>query len=222
MLTQSEAESKFISSAYGIDSSKIHAIPNGVSLSKFVIGEELIRNHLKCYSDFVLSVGRFDENKNQLSIIRALKNKPIPIVFIGGPDPFSLEYYERCKEEATDNMYFLGWLSHDDPLLVSAYVAAKVVVLASYKETFGNVILEGGLYGSNLAISKGIPILDYNNLRKECFTFNPNDIMDIEIQIELAYNSPVNSSIKKIIADNFTWDAVAKTHISIYESLLSH
>jgi len=217
IVAQTNKESEFISTNYKVSKAKIKVIPNGVSIENNV--SDIIFSKINIHKPYVLQVGRFDENKNQINVIRALKNSNIPVVFIGGADPSDLEYYELCKKEATDNMFFLGWIKNDDPILSSAYANAQVVVLPSHKEIFGNSLIEGGAYGANLVVTDELPIYDWG-IGDYCNQINPKDIVDIKNKIKEAFYSSKNDKLKTIINEKFSWNTILEEHINLYRNII--
>ena len=219
VITQSQTESGFIHKNYKIPYKKLTALPNGVA-SRVVGGDpDLIRKELPFLGDFVLQVGRIDSNKNQLSTIRALKGTGIPLVIVGGPDPQEPQYLDMCKKEADEKVYFTGWIPLSDPRLASVYSAAKVLVLPSKKEIYGNAIIEGAIAGCNLACSNVIPIVDWN-IGDFIRTFNPNSVPDIKKALLEAFNAPAILGQKDKFKDFFSWERIAKEHIKLYRSIL--
>ena len=124
-------------------------------------GEEFVRNYRVPFKKFGVCVGRFDERKNQLGLIQALKTTSIPVVFIGAPGPNYRAYYERCRQVADGGPFlFLPGMPQSE--LADAYAAAHMHVQASWLETPGLTNLEAGLSGCNLVMS------DRGSVR-ECF-----------------------------------------------------
>ena len=218
ILAQTSKEKEFIKKAYTISDSKIYVIPNGVSPNVLNGNPELIRTKLNLKKEFVLHVGRVDGNKNQLSLIRALQNLNIPVVFIGGPDPADPDYFEKCKQEATEEMYFLGWIKNSDPLVASAYSAAKVVVLPSHHEIFGNSLVEGAVNGANLVSSNVLPIEEYG-FQDQCWLTNPKSVSDIRDKVLCAYNAERTGVLRQKALEKYSWDAIARQHYNIYQTL---
>lgn len=103
-------EKQNIIDCYGVKENKVVVIPNGVCTDQQSDDGQLFRakTGLKRNDKIVLQVGRFDPNKNQLSVIRAAKGMNATIVFIGGPDKNNIAYFDKCKQEAGDNVLFLG------------------------------------------------------------------------------------------------------------------
>lgn len=219
LITESNRECNFIKDFYGIKNKRIELLPNGIDPINYE-GEEIYEK-LSKRCKYILHVGRFDENKNQLNVIKAMKGTGVDVVFIGGADPLHLEYYKECfKQTAGEpNFHFLGWLDSDSNLLKSAYAKADVFVLPSYRETFGLVALEAGSAGAKLAFSKKLPILEYEAFNG-CPRFDPSDCNDIRNILLDCFHSEKSLDFQRNIINNFSWDVIIKRLIKIYESLL--
>ncbi|MBN2835131.1 MAG: glycosyltransferase [Candidatus Delongbacteria bacterium] len=222
LICESNCEKDFIKKFYGIDNNKIVVIPNGVELQSRDLSEDNnIFSKIGNVYEYVLQVGRFDKNKNQLNVIKAFKNTDIHIVFIGGADKSDQKYFNECKREAegSHNFHFLGWVEYGSNLLFSAYKNAKVVAMPSYHETFGLTIIEGGFMGANLAISKNLPILEYG-IFDHCQKFDPSSPKDIKEKILIELKKNKSSKLKENIITTFSWSSVSNKHIEIYNELV--
>ena len=218
IIAETKKEKDYIVDAYAIEPSKMQVIPNGVSEEIQGGDPNLILSKLKIHQPFVLQVGRFDSNKNQLSVIRALRNSDIPLVFVGGADSSSPEYFEQCKKEAGSNCFFPGWIKHSDPLMASAYAAAKVVVLPSHHEIFGNAIFEGAMTHSNIVATNVLPLEEFG-FSKHVFGVDPNSICEIKAAILSAYDAPINEEFSAFVKDRYSLKTVFQKHYNIYKSL---
>ncbi|WP_353101107.1 glycosyltransferase [Myroides odoratus] len=220
--TQTEDEKLFLIKYFKIKSFKIIVIPNGVS-HRFVEQKKLEVSFSAIYNlhkPYVLQVGRFDKNKNQLNVIKALRKTDIPVVFIGGPFVNEMKYYEQCKNELTDNMLMTGWLDHKSDLILSAFREAKVLVLPSCHETFGNVLIEGGVSGTNLTCSESLPI-NKHELSRYWTTFNPIDEISIRNAILYEYEKISDNSMQDAFISAFSWDKVIDQYLCVYRKLLN-
>lgn len=219
IIVETPKEQMFINKHYRNVASKLTVIPNGI-----VPIESVGKAHISKFiddKDYVLCVGRFDSNKNQLNVIRALKDTDVDVVFIGGPVTANDEYYKKCLEaaEGRNNIHFLGWVKNDSPLLNSAYSNAKVFLFPSYHETFGLVLLEAAVAGANLVVSKSLPILDFP-VMEMCSRVDPNDLSDIRNKTLAAFSKEKDKEQTKKILKEFSWDVVVDQHIKLYKSLL--
>lgn len=220
IIVETETEGLFIYNHYKVNKEKIKVVPNGVDEPNGPYSDEVYKI-LGIKDRYILQVGRFDSNKNQKNVIKAMMHQNIHVVFVGGPDATHGNYYEYCKEIAANNKYihFLGWLDKDSSLLRSAYQNADTFVLPSFSETFGLVALEAVAYGCKLTMSDTLPILKYKSM-ENITTFNPSDINDIRNVILDTYHKDRNEAEYQEIFNEFSWNKVIDSHISIYASLL--
>jgi glycosyltransferase involved in cell wall biosynthesis len=220
IICQTHSEAVFIKKYYGAKENRIEIIPNGLSIEFSESYRGLIKNRIGVKGDYVLQVGRFDRNKNQLAVIRAMADTDIPIIFIGGEDNYEPEYYEICRRHATSNMFFLGWISNDDPLLASAYMNARVIVFPSKNEIFGNALIEGAAAGANLVVSKNVPVKDLG-IEEFCEFINPNDINDIRRKIKMAYSKEKNIRLSNKVKKMYSWENIVNKYNSTYKKAIN-
>lgn len=219
IIVESRQEKDFLCKHFGAIEKRVCIIGNGAE--DYSNADNSIYTKIEMVKDYVLQVGRFDENKNQLNVIKALKNSGIPVVFIGGAAIGDKGYYDQCIREAEQdsNFYFLGWIDNKSPVLSSAYAHAKVLLAPSFSETFGLTIVEGAIAGAVPVISKTVPILEDKHF-KECTTFNPNNLKEIKEAVIEACNRDRDCKLKESIRADFSWDSIAKQHINKYMELI--
>ncbi len=122
-------------------------VPNGVLPA---IGRASPEEFLRRFGTFpfVLSVGRIEPRKNTLGLIRG---GPAARAAAGGGGRSAAGVRALRggvpAGPAGDRTIWLGRLDHDDPLLASAYAAARVFALPSWFETPGLAALEAALAG---------------------------------------------------------------------------
>lgn len=220
VIVETPKEAEYMRNHYHIDNKILSVVPNGAS--DISSKDESIYAALGKKVEYALLVSRFDENKNQLNVIKALKNTDVEIVFIGGADMSNPHYYDKCLEEACgcDNIHFLGWLNSDSELLKSALGHASAIICSSYQETFGLSIVEGVMAGATPVISNTLPILEFKTF-ENCMTFNPNDIEDIRKKTNHAMHISNNFKLIENAKKDFSWESVANKHLEIYRSLLN-
>lgn len=219
IIVESKQEKDFLCQHFGAVEEQLCIIGNGAE--DYSDADSSIYEKIGTSKDYVLQVGRFDENKNQLNVIKALKKSGLPIVFIGGADISDKGYYNQCIQEAVEdlNFHFLGWVDNKSPLLASAYAHAKVLLAPSFSETFGLTIIEGAIAGAVPVLSKTLPILEDKHF-KECITCNPNNLQDIKKATLEAYNKDRDCEFRKRIKAEFSWDSIAKQHMDKYSELI--
>ena len=222
LIAETKSEADFLVKHYGVQKEKIKVIPNGIFFDSGFVDDSIF-SYVKKDVPYVLQVGRFDENKNQINVIRALKNHDFQVVFIGGPDKISgNDYYKKCIQEAesASNIIFLGWLDSESMLLKSAYKHAQAFILPSFQETFGLVLLEAGVNGANLVISKDLPILDYN-VFDGTLKIDPSNCDDIRKKVVDAIKMPRDLNIAQNIKNFFSWESVMLAHLDCYKEVVN-
>src|SRR5438477_4175723 len=169
----SEGEAYYLTRAYRVPREKMTIVPHGVSM-EFAKGNATAFERQYQLRDFVLCVGRFEyPRKNQLALVQALRNQTIPLVSIGGADLGFEWYYEQCRNEAASNTVFLPPLPREDPMLISAYHACKVLAMPALLESPGLTGCEAGLAGANLALTKNGSTHEY--FGDDAWYFDPRD-----------------------------------------------
>lgn len=214
IVAQTRKEADFINTIFGIPNEKLRVIPNGVN-------EHILNGYDENQEkDIVLCVGVFNENKNQLSLIKAAKGTNIQVHFIGGPALNEQTYYNLCVEEAKGltNIHFHGWLPNTSEEFLTLYKRARVLALLSHHEIFGNSLIEGAACGANLLSTNVLPVEEYG-FGAHCITVNPNSVDDIHDGLLKTYEMPLSSSMHDVAVQKFSWNSIAQQHVELYQSL---
>ncbi|GFO59668.1 glycosyl transferase [Geomonas silvestris] len=164
----------------------------------------------------VLSVARIDGLKGQLTLVRAMKGLPWPLVLIGKPAPNHLAYFEQVKREAGPNVRIIGELNHAG--LPPYYRAAKVHVLASWMETTGLSSLEAGAQGCNLVITDRGDTREY--FGDQAYYCEPGSVASLREAIIKAYEAPSDPLLSERILEHYTWDRAAQRTLEGYRLAL--
>jgi len=208
---------------------KSSVIPNGVDTGIFWNASPEVFTRKYGFTDFVLNVGRFSYRKNQLSLIKAMKNTGIDVVFIGESsrssssyygikDAIDKLYYQKCRHNADSSFRFLGAMPHSE--IASAYAACKVFALPSLYETPGLSALEAALSGANIVVTTGGSTREYfSDFALYCDPYSATSIKEAVLK---SYTTPKNSKLREYVLRNFTWDKVAKATLAAYEKVLKH
>jgi glycosyltransferase involved in cell wall biosynthesis len=219
VLPNSLAEAKLIIDMFG--KSNVVSVYNGVSIEMFSKGNERrFREKYNVWHDkFVLCVGRFDNRKNQLNLIKALAGTNIPLVFIGDPGLNYGRYYRQCRDAANNNMMFLPAMPQHE--IADAMAAAHVHALPSWLETPGLVSLEAAISGCNIVVSTRGSTKEY--FRDYVWYCEPNDLLSIKTAIESSLSAEKGSnlnSLKNLIMDKFNWAKAGLETMAAYRSIL--
>ncbi len=205
-----ESEMRAIEEDFNLKRSYV-VIPNGVD-GIFASNREssfLKQHRLK---DYVLTVARVCDHKNQLAVAKATRRLGVPYVIIGPIN--QMEYYYQCMKEYKHIIY-VPKVEHED--LVGIYHGAKVHALVSWYEIPGLVNLEAGLAGCNVLTTTEGSTKDYF---KDYVSYaNPNSYSDIEKQLENSYNKKKNEAFRNYIEKNYLWERIAEKLLKAYQSL---
>ena len=188
-------------------------IPNGVELTDKT--ESINTSTYKELKNCVLCVGRIDPRKNQLNLVRALKNTDLTLVFVGKPAPNHQAYMKKIEKEIRPGMHFLGQLEHEK--IIELYQIAKVHVCPSWYETPGLVSLEAASLGCNIVVTDLGSTREY--FGHHAFYCKPDSLISIHDQVLKAYESPKDRTLKEIVDKNFTWKRAAEKTAEAYEIL---
>lgn len=215
-LPNSHSEMRRVATDFNLSQYNYIAIANAVDISKFDYNSVNIDSNFEKYRDCVLCVSRIEGRKNQLNIVRACKKLPYKFVFIGKAGANFRKYYEQCKKEANENMFFLGQVEHDK--LPQFYKLAKVHILASWMETPGLSSLEAGVMRCNVVATKKGDTEDYfDNYAYYC---EPDNLDSINNAVTQAFNAPFNEAFYNRIIENYTWEETAKQTLEGYNSII--
>lgn len=208
ILPNSEVEKTLLASLFKCPEKKLEIVPCGVD-DRFVgASPEPFQQHYGI-SNFLLCVGRFDPSqKNQLGLIRALKDSNIPLVFIGGPITGGEAYLSTCRKEAPKNTCFIEHLHPDGPLLASAFAAANTLVVPSFYEYPCLVAMEALLAGTKVAMTTGGTTQEY--FRDLVTYFDPYSPRNMRLAIEKTFEAYPSPEARTYARENFLFDHVGR------------
>jgi glycosyltransferase involved in cell wall biosynthesis len=216
ILPNSHAEAGQLVRLFGIASEAIRVVRNGVS-ADFAAGTPDLFRDLYGVSDFVLYVGRIEPRKNVLGLVQALRGTSLPLVAIGSAPPGYEPYAWACRRAGGGQVIWLGALEHDDPLLRSAYAAARVFALPSWFETPGLAALEAGLAGSAVVIT---PLGCTREYFGDRVTYaSPSRRAAIRRAILQTWAAGPDPRLADHVAKNYLWPEVALRTAEVYDQV---
>lgn len=217
VLPNSRREARQLTRLFGVPPHKIAVIPNGVD-PRFSQGDpHLARNVLGIEDDFVLYSGRIEERKNVLGLIEATQSLGYHLIVIGEPVPGHLSYWKACQKAGADQVRFLGRVDHHDPLLASAYSAARVFALPSWFETPGLSALEAGLAGAAVVVTPYGSALEYFGRR--AWYARPDHPEEVRRQIDAAWKSETDLGLAELVGSRYLWSTVARLTQDAYDRI---
>ena len=189
---------------------KSMVVTNGINPEKFPYNPEVPKDE-----NLVICVGRIENRKNQLNVIKALNNTKYKLVLIGAPSANQLDYYQECKATAASNVTFLNRVPHED--LVKYYQLAKVHVLASWFETTGLSSLEAAIMRCNLVITEKGDTREY--FGNDAFYCEPEKPESIKAAVERASAATFPKHLAEKILTSHTWKKAAEQTLEAYQAL---
>ncbi len=217
VLPNTSAEADLIEKGFGIKSSKILVVPNGVE-TRFKNSTPDLFIEKYGQKDFVLFAGQAGASrKNIIKLLEAAPKIKAPIVIIGSL--YDDEYGQKCKKYANDagNVTFIDTLDHNSELLSSAYAACHTFVLPSLYETPGIAAMEAALSGANIAITEKGGTKYYFQDWAEYL--NPESTDSIVRAVNSSLNRDKSTILKNHILENYSWDEVGKKTLEAYKQL---
>ncbi len=219
VVANSEIECDTLARIFNLPREKFVSVLNGVEQSFYEpVAPEIFRSEFAIHGRFILNVGNIEPRKNQLALIRAMKSFPeLKLVLIGHQrDP---EYAKTCFAEGGDQVIYAGTLSHDSPVLRSAYAACEAFVLPSTLETPGLAALEAHAAGARIAVTKVGSTEEY--FAEHVAYLDPSDVGSIAQSIRDALaHERTGTSDSVGTARDLTWQAVLSPLKDLYDSLL--
>jgi glycosyltransferase involved in cell wall biosynthesis len=216
ILPNSHAEARQLVRLFGADPARIHVVPNGVE-PRFASADPGAFRAMLGERDYILYVGRVEPRKNPLQVIRAARRLNQPVVMIGDFVPGHEAYAESCRDEGQGILTWLPRLEHDDPLLASAYAAARVFALPSWFETPGLAALEAALSGCAVVITPFGCTREYFDDRVAYA--RPDRPREIASAIAQAWEHGPDPGLAGHIHRQYLWTDVADKVAEVYDQV---
>jgi glycosyltransferase involved in cell wall biosynthesis len=224
VLPNSRSEAALLAEFFRLDGDlrrKVSVVPNGVDPALFAPPVAPCRAFTERHGirDFVLQVSALSPVKNQLGLLDALHDLPVPLVFVGQPAPARPDYAEECKARAArrGNVVFLDALPHDR--LPGLYALAAVHVLPSWRETPGLASLEAAAAGCRVVTTCIGSARDY--FGDAAWYCRPDDPSSIRAAVEAALRAPPSTHLRDRVLSTFTWRHAAEATLEAYRAALA-
>jgi glycosyltransferase involved in cell wall biosynthesis len=214
LLPNSEAEAEQLAGYFRAPTRAIHVVPNGVD-PRFENADPEPFRALHGSGDFVLYAGRIEPRKNVLGLILAAKRADRPVVVIGDAPPGQEDYLADCRKAGQGLVTWYDGVEHDDPLLASAYAAARVFGLPSWFETPGLAALEAALAGAAVVITPLGCTREYFGDHVQYA--RPDRIGEIALALDRAWEGGTLPGLQGRIKGRFLWADVARLTAEAYD-----
>lgn len=165
---------------------------------------------------FVLSIGTIENRKNQLALIRAMRQFPeYKLVLIGYTRDKA--YVERCQKEGGEQVVYMGSFPQGDPMLRSAMSACELFVGPGIMETPGGANLEAAAMGAPLVVTSVGSTREY--FEDYATYLEPDSETTIAAAIRKGLEAGRSDALQKHVRDNFTWKKVLQPLVDAYSAL---
>lgn len=205
----------------GVPADHITTLRNGVDLSLFRPQHRMASRRLYNFEGKVLlSVGHLIERKGHHHVIAAMRRLPTFNLAIAGegPERGTLEDLARRLGVAS-RVRFLGALPHET--LPSFYSAADVLVLASSREGWPNVLLEAMACGTPVIAANawGIPEVVADPAAGVLMCETSAD--GVAEAVYRLFATPPARIATRGYAERFSWDATTDGQLRIFSDILA-
>ena len=217
-LPNSQREADALASIFKVPREKFVPVVNGVD-DYFLSQTPDPQLFLETYGlepPFLLNVANIEPRKNQLNLVRAVRQLDIPLVLLGNIRDQA--YYDRCVAEGEGCFRYLGYVEHHSPLLLSAYGTCSVCVLPSTLETPGLAALEAAAKGARVVITQEGCTQEY--FGPDVTYVDPQSVESIRQGIEEQLAAPVSPGLAHRVASQFTWTQAARQLLQVYTQVV--
>ena len=202
---------------YTINNFKI--ILNGVNLAQKSANSDYIESIGIEKQKYIISVGRFMEEKGFDYLIRAFRKTNITdykLVLVGDTD-YPTDYSNKLKSLAKENDVVLtGFIKGDK--LNQIYSFARLFIISSFVEGLPIALLEAMSYNIDI-LASDIPANLQVGLEKDDY-FTAGDEDELINKIIKKTSVRTEHSYLEILTEKFNWDNIAKETYNIYKNLI--
>jgi glycosyltransferase involved in cell wall biosynthesis len=205
----------------GVAPARVRVLRNGVDLDLFApCDRAAARRELDLEGEVWLSVGQLVERKGHHLVVEALARAPTATLLIAGdgPERAALERLAR-RLGVAPRVRFLGAVPHER--LPRIYGAADVLVLASSREGWANVLLEAMACGTPVVASNiwGTPEVVAAPAAGRLVEPRRADAFAREIAALRA--APPARTATRRYAEGFSWDATVAGQLALFDEILT-
>lgn len=201
----------------GIDPTRITVLRNGVDLARFRPTGSARRSGSK--QPVLLSAGNLVPLKGHDIVIRALAEMPDASLVIAGQGPEESRLRALVDRLGLqDRVRFLGAVPHE--AMPEAYSGADVLVLASAREGWPNVLLEAMACGTPVVATNvsGIPEVVGDSATGRLIERREPAAVASAVRDLLA--DPPTRSATRAYAERFAWDATTHGQLALFRRVL--
>ena len=203
----------------GIDGDRVEVLRNGVDLDLFrPLDRETARHDLSIGRPAIASIGHLIPRKGHDLVIAAMPSLPgVELLIVGDEPQESALRAQVAALDLRDRVRFLGRMPH--VRLPELYSAVDVVVLASSREGWANVLLESMSCGTPVVASNvwGTPEVVATREAGRLLRDRTPEAVVAGVSEILA--GPPNGSAVRAYAEGFSWDETTQGQLELFHRI---
>jgi glycosyltransferase involved in cell wall biosynthesis len=209
--------------ALGFPCSRLAVVANGIDMSRNVPSNDFDAGETR--RPYVLFLGRLNWKKGLDRLIPAMKEVTNTDLLIVGNDE---ENYRAELEALTrghgvvDRVHFVGPV--DDRKKWALLASAHILVLPSYSENFGNVVLEAMAIGCPVIVTPEVGIA---SLVQEscCGLVAPGDPVNLGLEMKQLLDDParrrgMGNAGRRVVQVKYSWSTIGRQMLDVYTGVL--
>ena len=205
----------------GADPARVHVLRNGVDLTLFrpPPDRQAARRVLGLTGPTLLSVGHLIERKGHDRVIGALTQLPPDVLLlIAGDGPLEQTLRGMCERLGVERrVRFLGLLAPE--ALPAIYGAADMLVLASSREGWANVLLESMACGTPVVASPIPGNVEVVGDQAAGIVASSNTASGLAASIRLLLDAAPARAATRAYAEGFGWEAVSEGQLRVFRGV---
>jgi teichuronic acid biosynthesis glycosyltransferase TuaC len=203
----------------GVPARHVHVLRNGVDLDLFrPLDREGLRRELGLSGPVLLSVGHLVERKGHHLVLDALARLPEVTLLVVGAGPNRQRLTEQALQLGiTSRVRFLGAVPHER--LPEIYNAADLLVLASSREGWANVLLEAMACGTPVAATRIWGTPEVVTEKAAGVLVDERSAGAIVRGVRDLLAAPPDRAQTRAFAEHFSWDATTRGQIELFRDI---
>jgi glycosyltransferase involved in cell wall biosynthesis len=203
----------------GIDADKISVLRNGVDLDQFQpMDRAAARRSWQVEGRVALSVGHLIERKGHHLVIEALASLPEVTLLVagGGPEQEALTRL-AARLGVGGRVRFLGAVPHQR--LPELYAAADLLVLASSREGWANVLLEAMACGTPAAATDVWGTAEVVADPAAGWLIPERSAPAVAASLRQAFDTLPDRAATRLYAERFDWGETSRGQLALFRQL---
>lgn len=221
-----------IQNIFGVPSSKVFVLPNGVEAEKYDVNFDqwnFRRKYAYDHEKLVMSVGRMVPEKGFQTLcdaaLKVLQNYDNVKFVVAGKGGMLENLRARAQMLGIEHkVWFLGFVSDED--LIKLQIVSDVAVFPSLYEPFGITAIEGMAAGTPIVVSDtgGLgEIVDHGYTGIKTYAGNSDSLAwgILELLYNPNYANAIRENAYNKVHNVYNWDLIAKDTVNVYNYVLN-